>query len=89
MNSSAPHRLSMVFILILRGKRGKKEKSFYVDALSDDRRIVVEVEAGRAYANYQFLKDIFEASMMSDVKYLILAVRNRYRNRKDYSIIHT
>ena len=24
---------------------------------------------------------------MSEVEYLILAVRNRYRNRKDYSII--
>jgi len=30
----------------------------------------LEVEAGRAYTNYQFLKDLFQACMMHDVQYL-------------------
>jgi hypothetical protein len=33
---------------------------------------VLEVEAGRAYRNNQFLKDIFQACMMPYVEYLML-----------------
>ena len=65
------------------------DKSFYADAISDDGRIVIEVEAGRATENHQFLKDIFEASMMFDVEYLVLAVRNTYRSHKDFERIFT
>ena len=35
------------------------------------------------------LKDIFEACMMFDVEYLVLAVRNVYRSHADFEIIHT
>jgi len=45
---------------------------------------VIEVEAGRAVTNYQFLKDFFEASMMYNVDYLCIAVRNIYRKSKDF-----
>lgn len=65
------------------------DKSFYADAISDDGKIVIEVEAGRATENHQFLKDIFEASMMFDVEYLVLAVRNTYRSHKDFERIFT
>lgn len=65
------------------------DKSFFADALSNDGRIVIEVEAGRATENNQFLKDIFEASMMFDVEYLVLAVRNVYRTHADFDIVHT
>ncbi len=63
------------------------DKSFYADAISRDGKIVIEVEAGRATENHQFLKDIFEASMMFDVEYLVLAVRNTYRSHKDFERI--
>lgn len=63
------------------------DKSFYADAISHDGKIVIEVEAGRATENHQFLKDIFEASMMFDVEYLVLAVRNTYRSHKDFERI--
>ncbi|MDE6350585.1 MAG: hypothetical protein K2K67_06260 [Treponemataceae bacterium] len=74
---------------VLFGKNNNVDKSFFADALSGDGRIVIEVEAGRATENNQFLKDIFEASMMFDVEYLVLAVRNIYRTHADFDIVHT
>ena len=74
---------------MLFGKNNNVDKSFFADALSNDGRIVIEVEAGRATENNQFLKDIFEASMMFDVEYLVLAVRNVYRTHADFDIVHT
>jgi hypothetical protein len=63
------------------------DKFFDADALSADGKIVLEVEAGRAYVNNQFLKDVFQACMMPSVDYLILAVRNDYRGNDDFSKI--
>lgn len=74
---------------VLFGKNNNVDKSFFADALSNDGRIVIEVEAGRATENNQFLKDIFEAPMMFDVEYLVLAVRNVYRTHADFDIVHT
>ena len=74
---------------VLFGKNNNVDKSFFADALGNDGRIVIEVEAGRATENNQFLKDIFEASMMFDVEYLVLAVRNVYRIHADFDIVHT
>lgn len=39
---------------VLFGKDNCVDKSFYADALSNDGRIVIEVEAGRATENNQF-----------------------------------
>lgn len=72
---------------VLFGQNNSIDKSFYADALSKDGRIVLEVEAGRAIDNNQFLKDIFQACMMCNVEYLILAVRNTYRSKPDYDNI--
>ena len=74
---------------VLFGVDNKVDKSFYADALSHDGRIVVEVEAGQATENHRFLKDIFEASMMFDVEYLVLAVRNKYRTHNDFDRVFT
>jgi hypothetical protein len=74
---------------VLFGVDNKIDKSFYADALSQDGRIVIEVEAGQATENHRFLKDIFEASMMFDVEYLVLAVRNRYRTHNDFERVFT
>lgn len=64
------------------------DKSFSADALSSDGKVVIEIEAGRAVDNNQFLKDIFQACMMYDVEYLILAVRNDYRDKDDFLKIY-
>ena len=78
-----------IHVPVLFGKNNSTDKTFYADALSGDGRIVLEVEAGRALENNQFLKDIFEASMMYNVEYLALAIRNQYRNHFDFEKIYT
>ena len=65
------------------------EQRFDADAYNEEKGIVVEVEAGRAVTNYQFLKDLFEACVMSDVNYLVIAVRNEYRNSLDFEKVIT
>ena len=67
-----------VDVPVLFGENNSIDKSFFADALSADGRIVIEVEAGRAVFNNQFLKDIFQACMMFDVEYLVVAVLNEY-----------
>lgn len=63
---------------VLFGKDGKLEKYFQVDASNNATETVIEVEAGRAVENYQFLKDLFEACMMHNTSYLVIAVRKTY-----------
>ena len=74
---------------VLFGRDNEIDKSFYADAISNDGKTVIEIEAGQAIDNHRFLKDIFEASMMFDVEYLVLAVRNVYRKKKDFERIYT
>ena len=66
------------------GGNGTTVKPFEVDAYNDAEKTIVEVEAGRAFANNQFLKDFFEAIIIDDIDYLIIAVRNIYRKSKDF-----
>lgn len=74
---------------VLFGVNNRIDKSFYADAISKDGSIVIEIEAGQATENHRFLKDIFEACMMFDVEYLIIAVRNRYRTHDDFERVFT
>ena len=74
---------------VLFGVNNSVDQSFEADGLSNDGRIVLEVEAGRAVANFAFLKDIFQACMMHGVEFLILAVRNNYRNTDDFQKVYT
>jgi len=71
-------------IPVLFDKNNNVLKTFDVDAVSKDEKTVIEVEAGRAIVNNQILKDLFEVCVMPKVEYLILAVRNIYRNQKDF-----
>ncbi|UQN06518.1 hypothetical protein [Deinococcus sp. QL22] len=74
---------------VLYGMNGAIDKSFDADAFHEIERFVLEVEAGRAYTNYQFLKDLFQACMMHNVDYFCVAVRNEYRDTKDFEKIRT
>ncbi len=74
---------------VLFGLNNAVDQSFNADGISNDRKIVLEVEAGRATANFAFLKDIFQASMMHGVEFLILAVRNDYRGSNDFQKVYT
>ena len=47
----------------------------------------MEVEAGRAVSNYQFLKDLFQACAMQEARHLVIAVRNLYLGKKDFDAV--
>ena len=72
---------------VLFGEKGSTAQAFEPDGWNEEKKIVLEIERGRAYANNQFLKDIFEASVMVDIDYLVLAVSNLYKESKDYEKI--
>ncbi|MBR5135969.1 MAG: hypothetical protein IKU92_02860 [Rikenellaceae bacterium] len=72
---------------VLFGRNGSLEKYFEADCYNETEKIVIEIEAGRAVTNYQFLKDIFQACVMHNVEYLVIAVRNTYRINKDFETV--
>lgn len=73
-----------IHVPVLFGRNGLIEKSFEADAYHRSENFVLEAEAGRGVTNYQFLKDLFQASMMHGVEYLAIAVRNIYRSSQDF-----
>ncbi len=73
---------------VLFGLNNKIDKSFNADAISVNGKIVIEVEAGRAVDNNQFLKDIFQASVCYRADYLVVAVRNDYRGNNDFEKVY-
>jgi hypothetical protein len=74
---------------VLFGQNGKLEKYFDADGYNKSTKTVIEVEAGRAVTNYQFLKDLFQACMMYEVDYLVIAVRKDYRGNSDFQNVIT
>lgn len=74
---------------VLFGPGGKPTRSFHADAYHESEGFVLEVEAGRAVTNYQFLKDLFEAAVMVDVNYLGIAVRRIYKRAKDFETVYS
>jgi hypothetical protein len=74
-------------IPVLYGVSNSVEKSFDVDVYNREKKFVIEVEAGRALSNNQFLKDIFQACVMVDVDYLAIAVRKTYKEKNDFESI--
>ena len=92
-----PHLLKLGYVVETGKKTGEKIPvpvlfgqnntiacQYFADALSSDGRIVIEIEAGQAVDNNKFLKCIFQASLMFDVEYLVLAIRCTYRKKSDY-----
>ncbi len=73
-----------IMVPVLFGLNGKPIKSFDADAYNKITRTVLEIEAGRAVVNFQFLKDLFQACMMYSVDYLAIAVRIIYRKSQDF-----
>jgi hypothetical protein len=81
------NRDQKIKVPVLFGLNNTIDKYFDADAISADGKIVVEIEAGRALDNYQFLKDVFQASLMYGVEYLVVAVRNHYRGTRTFERI--
>ncbi len=71
-------------VAVLYGLNGHTTKTFDADGFHRAEGVVLEVEAGRAVANYQFLKDLFQACAMQEAKHLVIAVRNDYRGGRDF-----
>jgi hypothetical protein len=78
-----------IIVPVLFGRKGKILKCFNADAHAVSKGWVLEVEAGRAVDNNQFLKDIFQACMMHDVLHLAIAVRNNYRKSDDFTKVES
>jgi hypothetical protein len=78
-----------ISVPVLFGRNGRISKFFDADAYNAVTRTVLEIEAGRGVANNQFLKDLFQACMMVNVTYLVVAVRNIYRGGKDFERVAT
>ena len=74
---------------VLFGRNGQVQKAFDADAWNVERRMVLEVEAGRGVLNNQFLKDLFQACMMQSVEYFGVAVRNVYKRVADFETVET
>lgn len=77
----------LVKVPVLFGENGRIRKSFDADGYHLTEKWVIEVEAGRAVINNQFLKDIFQACMMNEAIALALAVRIDYKGRDDFNQI--
>ena len=86
---TSKHKDDKIKVPVLFSRNNHIDKFFDADAVNWEERIVLEVEAGRACDNNQFLKDIFQASMMYDIDYLAIAVRNEYRGKKDFEKVYT
>lgn len=71
-------------IPILFGINGKIEKRFEVDGYNKNTQTIIEIEAGAGVANNHFLKDLFKACLIKEVKYFIIGVRNEYRGSKNF-----
>lgn len=80
-------REDKIRIPVLFGRNGEMEKYFEADCYHPINNIVMEIEAGRAVVNYQFLKDIFQACVMHDIEQLVIAVRNDYRGHDDFETV--
>lgn len=78
-----------VTVPVLYANNGKVDKAFEADAHHVAECFVLEVEAGRAVMNHQFLKDLFQACMMDDIEYLGISVRDIYAGSPDFEKVVT
>lgn len=79
-----------IAVPVLYGLNNRPEKAFFADGYHAEGKIVLEVEAAAAVANNRFLKDLFEACVMDDVDYCVIAVRNcntTSNNAKDFDTV--
>jgi hypothetical protein len=76
---SGKKKAEKIHVPVLFGENGEIKKSFEADAYHAEAGFVLEVEAGRAVVNNQFLKDLFQACMMHEVRFLGIAVRQLYQ----------
>ena len=76
---------------ILFGLNGVASVQYDVDAYQESTKTIIEVEAGRATENNQWLKDLLEAFLIYDAEYLVIAVKNEYvqskKTKRDFDTV--
>ena len=61
------------------GDEGKFLRTYEIDAFEPAQGIALEVEAGRATMGNAIYRDLIQASLMVDARFLVLAVPSEYR----------
>jgi hypothetical protein len=61
------------------GDEGKFLRTYEIDAFEPTEGIALEVEAGRATMGNAIYRDLVQASLMVDARYLVLAIPSEYR----------
>jgi len=65
---------------VLFGDQGRPRVTYEVDAVHDELRIVLEVEAGRGARGNAVYRDLIRTSLIVDVRFLALGVMTEYRH---------
>lgn len=63
------------------GELGREGKAYEIDGFNDSYGIVLEVEAGRGARGNAVYRDLIQASLLVDARYLALAVMASYRHQ--------
>ena len=61
------------------GDEGAFLRTYEIDAFESQNGVALEVEAGRATMGNAIYRDLIQASLMVDARYLVLAVPSEYR----------
>lgn len=80
-------RKERVMVPVLFGRNGEMERAFNADGIHRIFRTVLEIEAEKTVSCNLYLQALMQASMMSDVDYLILAVRNNSNGQQEFEIV--
>lgn len=67
---------------VLYGPQGVERVSYEVDGVHDGLGVVLEIEAGRGAMSNAIYRDLIRASLLVDVRYLVLGVMLTYRFAK-------
>lgn len=66
---------------VLFGELGREDLAYEVDGFEPTEGIGLEVEAGRGARGNAVYRDVIEASLLVDARYLVLAVMQEYRHK--------
>jgi hypothetical protein len=64
------------------GDRGSFLRTYFIDAFQRENGIALEIEAGRATMGNAIYRDLVQASLMLDARFLVIAVPVEYRYGK-------
>jgi hypothetical protein len=66
---------------VLFGDQGKELVRYEVDAVHDELKVLVEIEAGRGARGNAVYRDLVRSSLIVDAQFLVLGVMNEYHHK--------